>query len=105
MLAVRKSTENAGFFLIEHSRMKAGFHTENRSDSVANTPITRPVKNKMRAHLEEILKMQKSILEQIEHYAREIEAEEYAVFLRDLGKNHQDLNRKVYNFMVRKCNR
>lgn len=72
---------------------------------MTNARIARPVKNKMRANLEEILQGQNDLMKKIEQYAQEIEAEEYAVFLRELGKNHHELNRKVYNYMVRKCNR
>lgn len=72
---------------------------------MANTRIARPVKNKMRTNLEEILKLQNDLMKNIERYAQEIEAEEYAVFLRELSQNQHELNRKVYNYMVRKCNR
>lgn len=72
---------------------------------MTNARIARPIKNKMRAHLEEVLQIQNELLKKIETYAQQIEVEEYAVFLRDLGKNHRDMNRKVYNYMVRKCNR
>ncbi len=72
---------------------------------MTNTRIARPDKDKMRSHLEEILHMQKDLVKKIEFYTEEIGVAEYQAFWRDLSKSHNDLNRKVYNYMVRKCNR
>lgn len=72
---------------------------------MTNTRIARPDKNQMRAHLEEILQIQKDLVQKIEFFEQEIGVAEYQAFWRDLSKCHNDLNRKVYNYMVRKCNR
>lgn len=70
-----------------------------------NTHIARPDKDRMRANLEEILGMQKDLVKRIELLEHETEVNEYQIFLHDLSKSHNELNRKVYNYMVRKCNR
>lgn len=72
---------------------------------MSNTHIARPDKNQMRAYLEEILENQKDLVKRIEFFEQEIGVAEYRAFWTDLRKSHNDLNRKVYNYMVRKCNR
>ena len=72
---------------------------------MSNTRIARPDKNQMRAYLEEILQNQKDLVKKIELFEQEIGVAEYQAFWTDLRKSHDDLNRKVYNYMVRKCNR
>lgn len=72
---------------------------------MSNTRIDRSDKNQMRAKLEEVLQIQKDLVKKIEKYEQAIEVPEYKEFWRDLSKCHNDLNRKVYNYMVRKCNR
>lgn len=72
---------------------------------MSNQRIARPNKDKMRARLEELLKLQKELVKKIEFLAQETEVNEYQNFLLELSKNQNDLNRKVYNYMVRKCNR
>lgn len=72
---------------------------------MSNTHIARPDKNRMRAYLEEVLQNQKDLIKKMECFEEEIGVTEYQAFWVDLRKNHNDLNRKVYNYMVRKCNR
>ncbi len=72
---------------------------------MSNTRIARPDKNQMRACLEEVLQLQKDLVKKLELYEQAIEVPEYQEFWRDLSKCHNELNRKVYNYMVRKCNR
>lgn len=72
---------------------------------MSNTRIARPDKNQMRACLEEVLQNQQDLLKKIELFEQQIGVAEYQAFWTDLRKSYNDLNRKVYNYMVRKCNR
>lgn len=68
-------------------------------------PIPRPDKNRMRAQLEEVLRLQKQLLEKIELFAPQTEIDEYQMFWRDLKSSYNELNLKISRYMVRKCNR
>lgn len=72
---------------------------------MSNSRIARADKNKMRAHLEELLRLQKELVKRMDDLAQETSVAEYQNFLRELSNHQSDLNRKVYNYMVRKCNR
>jgi len=72
---------------------------------MSNARIPRPDKDRMRAQLEEILRLQKSLVEKIELFEPQTEVNDYQVFWRDLKNSHKDLNQRVSRYMVRKCNR
>lgn len=67
--------------------------------------IARVDKDQMRAQIEEILTMQKALVEKIEFYASQTEVEEYRTFWQDLINNNHRIIGQVSRYMVMKCNR
>ncbi len=72
---------------------------------MSNVRIPRPDKDRMRAQLEEVLRLQKSLVEKIGAFSQQTEVGEYKVFWGELKTSHNELNNKVSRYMVRKCNR
>lgn len=72
---------------------------------ISVTRIDRPEKNRMRSHLEEIIRLYRAVSEQMEACQKETEAQEYLEYWQVLKNKNTELIQEISRYMVRKCNR
>lgn len=67
--------------------------------------IDRPIKNAMRARLDQILQQYREIANNIEDFRTQTACEEYAQFWEHLQRDNDEIMRNISKYVVMRCNR